>query len=125
MSERDLRNTAWCDGCSKRVSIDTGATGVNWCVECGSEFLTDVECGTPKLDKTPGQLGLEVVRLEEKVSLLQSRLFIAVEALKDIKYHADNPFNSKDGSENSRWLNYCQEVAGDALTSITQPKETK
>lgn len=38
-----------------------------------------------------------------------------VEALEDIKYHADNPFNSKNGGKDSKWLNYCQYVADKAI----------
>lgn len=36
-------------------------------------------------------------------------------ALEDIKYHADNPFASKNGEENRKWLAYCQDVAIQAL----------
>jgi hypothetical protein len=53
---------------------------------------------------------------------LKEKLALAVEALEDIKYHADNPFATKNGEMNRKWLAYCQDVAAKALKKIEGEK---
>ena len=69
--------------------------------------------------------GGQIKSLEFKLSTLLKASEGMEKALEDIKYHADNPFASKNGEANRKWLAYCQDVAIIALADFRAVRDGK